>query len=188
MNRKEKNKLKKELKQLNNSVVYDLCEILHKQPSSQKPTMIKRIINSDYSLSEIENIIKQINIALVIEEDITSEQLKKICRSNGISTSGNKHELFKKIIENNLFHVAKLLNKLSQVQINRIYEKIFKRVSRLERMTTIDEILNSFHLPYSKEMEHKPIDKNNKLIFFSYSHKDKEIVGKLKAQLKKNGL
>lgn len=131
MNSQEKDALKKELKPLDHYILRDICEVLFEDPSSKKPTMIKRISNSVFEYDEIIDITNQIIFANYIEEFIDGEFLRNICERDDFLISGNKHELLIRIIEYDFLKPVDLLKKLTLPNLNRMYERIFDRTPRM---------------------------------------------------------
>lgn len=146
----EKTILKNELQRLTNSEINDLCKLLNKPSSVQKPTMIKRIINSNYEYKEIKERINDLNMIYLLEDRIKIKYLREICENNGISKTGSRHDLLINILKNNIFNFEKLLNLISVTDLNQIYEEIYKKMPRMEKEETLSEIFKEFNIVPSK--------------------------------------
>lgn len=121
-----------------------LCKVFRLPRGGSKEEVIERLLDSDYSLEEIASPAAETAFGVLVEAYVPKDYWAEILANHELASSGPRHELLQRLIENRLLDPKGTLEALNPSQLREVYYDVFNRVPTTPRESTISEVLDSF--------------------------------------------
>lgn len=132
-----------------------VCYMFRLNRGGNKDELVQRLSSSEYSAEEVMAPATELMIGILLEEFVRKSLWADILRDHGLASSGPRHELLLRLVENRLFDPKQTLETLNPSQLREIYYGLFDRVPTSGPELAVTEILNAFSLP---DFGHEPRD------------------------------
>ncbi len=123
-----------------------LCDVFRLKRGGGKEELVSRLLNSEYTPEEITGPAGQLALGILVEEFVPKSFWMDLLRADDLPSSGSRHELLLRLVENRLFHPRESLEILNPAQLREIYHELFGRVPTADDTLAIAGILDVFGL------------------------------------------
>ncbi len=120
----------------------------------RKEDLIQTLLGSDYSHQEVMGPATELAIGVLVEEFVPKSVWADILRDHGLASSGSRHELLLRLVENRLLDGRQTLGELNPSHLREVYYELFGRVPTADAPSVIAEILNAFVVPSREDRPH----------------------------------
>lgn len=121
-----------------------LCAMFRLPRGGSKADLVDTLLDSEYSAEEIAGPALELLFGLFVETYVPKDHWAYVLERNELASSGSRHELLLRLIENRVFDAKGTLEALGPSQVRDVYYDCFDRVPTAARDSTIDSILDSF--------------------------------------------
>ena len=152
VDRKDRGKLKEELKEWLNDDLRDLCYILGLHRSGNKHYLVQRILKSEYDRRYVEETKNFLSFGLSLVDSFTSSELTDITHEYDLPKQSRKVDKMVEIVKSEAVTPRELLGQLVSEKLEKIYEELFDRVPTLTRDGIIRKIIKHYKLDWLDEI------------------------------------
>ncbi len=136
--------LKNLLKLLSANELRFLCGMFRLNRGGSKEELARTLVTSGYSVREIMGPATELAIGIFVEEYVPKSLWSGILQERHLASSGSRHELLLRLVENRLMDPRETLEALNPMQLRETYYALFDRVLTTTPNSAIAEILNTF--------------------------------------------
>jgi hypothetical protein len=160
-----------------------------------KESLVQTLLDSEYSPPEVIGPASELAIGILVEDFVPKSLWSEILRENRMASSGPRHELLLRLIENRIFSPRETLAALSPDQLRETYYRLFERVPTADAELAISEILDAFGAPHTEDTSRKPARMSSKSapetqydIALSFAGEDRPTAREIGDKLRKRGV